>query len=229
MEVDLSLSGGHIVDIASRKQSEPVPAVRAHRPGRPRGARSGLTRERIVTAARGVFSECGYAATTFQAVAERAQLTRPAVNHYFANKQQLYAAVLAEYSQIIVAAIDAARTQTGLLQRLSSLTTQLHRGERAAAAFVVTAVLDAQRHPELRDLAQGLEAPAREFLTGALTEAIDQGELVTASDVSTLTEMVLAVLWGIGFYVAFVGGYEESEAVIAHVNAMLAQQLWQLR
>ena len=40
-------------------------------------------------AAREVFSELGYDAATFQAIAIRADLTRPAINHYFASKRVL--------------------------------------------------------------------------------------------------------------------------------------------
>ncbi len=45
-------------------------------------------------AAREVFSELGYDAATFQAIAIRADLTRPAINHYFASKRLLYQEVV---------------------------------------------------------------------------------------------------------------------------------------
>ena len=212
-----------------------IPSVREaafRRLGRPRGAKSGLTRERIVTAAVGVFGEFGYHATTFQAVAERAQLTRPAINHYFSNKDLLYQAVLEQTSALFAGAIDRARTQSTLIGQLSSVILsfgQLGEQHRTASAFAVTAVLDAQRHPELQVLVGDIQGPARAFLAGALTEAIERGELVTAAKVADLTEMLLAVLWGIGFYVALVGDREASARVIASVQALLAQQLWQLR
>lgn len=209
-----------------------MPGTAVHRPGRPRGVRSGLTRQRIVTAARSVFSECGYDATTFQAVATRADLTRPAINHYFANKQLLYRAVLEQAESLVGRAVDRARTEVDLVAQLSAFTlsaAQLDEGDRTAAAFVVTAVLDAQRHPELQELVGDVSASTREFLGWALTAALDRGELVTDADVPALTEMLLAVLWGIGFYVAFVGDREESETVIAHVESLWAHQLWQLR
>ena len=40
-------------------------------------------------AARLVFAECGYDGATFQAIAVRADLTRPAINHYFSTKRLL--------------------------------------------------------------------------------------------------------------------------------------------
>lgn len=185
-----------------------------------------------MTAARAVFSELGYGATTFQAVASRAALTRPAVNHYFANKQLLYRAVLDEADAMVTDAVQQALTQTDLLEQLSTfvlVVAQLDQDDRTVAAFVVTAVLDAERHPELRDLVGGTSLITRDFLSGVLTAAIERGELSTEVDVGALSELLLAVLWGIGFYVAFVGDQQESAAVIAHVRLLLANQLWQLR
>lgn len=185
-----------------------------------------------MTAARGAFSELGYGATTFQAVASRAALTRPAVNHYFANKQLLYRAVLDEAEAMVTDAVQQALTQTDLLEQLSTfvlVVAQLDQDDRTVAAFVVTAVLDAERHPELRDLVGGTSLITRDFLSGVLTAAIERGELSTEVDVGALSELLLAVLWGIGFYVAFVGDQQESAAVIAHVRLLLANQLWQLR
>ncbi|BBX24546.1 TetR family transcriptional regulator [Mycolicibacter terrae] len=206
--------------------------VTLHRLGRPRGARSNVTRERIVVAASGVFGEFGYHATTFQAVAARAHLTRPAINHYFANKQLLYQAVLNRNESILDNAVERARTENSLIARLSSVIyafAQLGEEDRTAAAFAVTAVLDAQRDPELRLLVGDLQGPTRRFLTESLTEAIDRGELATSATVADLTETLLAVLWGIGFYIAALGDRDESAAVIASVQALLANRLWRIQ
>ena len=208
-----------------------VGEVAFHKLGRPRGARSNVTRERIVIAASGVFGEFGYHATTFQAIAARAHLTRPAINHYFANKQLLYQAVLNRNESILDNAVERARIEGSLVGRLSSVIyafAQLGEKDRTAAAFAVTAVLDAQRDPELRLLVGDLQGPTRRFLTESLTEAIDRGELVTAAGVGDLTETLLAVLWGIGFYMAALGDRDESAAVIACTQALLANRLWQL-
>src|SRR5690348_18145496 len=67
-----------------------VPYTATRGPGRPPAAKAAETRERIVRAAREVFSELGYDAATFQAIAIRADLTRPAINHYFASKRVLW-------------------------------------------------------------------------------------------------------------------------------------------
>ncbi|WP_156747152.1 TetR/AcrR family transcriptional regulator, partial [Mycobacterium sp. E2462] len=64
------------------------------RPGRPPAAKADETRQRIIHAARLVFSERGYDGATFQAIAARADLTRPAITPCFSSKRTLYREVL---------------------------------------------------------------------------------------------------------------------------------------
>lgn len=185
-----------------------------------------------MAAARRAFSELGYDATTFQTVAARADLTRPAVNHYFASKELLYKAVLEDAEALVARAVEMAREHPDLMSQLSSFVVtvaQLEEDDRTAAAFAVTAVLDAERHPELQPLIGGVSVSTREFLAEALAAAVDRGELTTEQPTAALAEMLLAVLWGIGFYIAFVGDRAESAAVITNVHELLAHQLWQLR
>ena len=66
------------------------------RTGSSPAAKAAETRERIIRAAREVFSELGYDAATFQAIAVRADLTRPAINHYFASKRVLWGEVVGQ-------------------------------------------------------------------------------------------------------------------------------------
>lgn len=183
-------------------------------------------------AARSVFGELGYDATTFQAIARRADLTRPAVNHYFASKELLYRAVLEDVAALVRSGVDQAWGQIDLAAQLSAFVgamVQLDDDDRTGAAFAVTAVLDAARHPELRQSSDVLAAITREFLTRAVTAAIARGDLTTAETVPRLVEMLMAMLWGIGFYVAFVGDHEASAGVVAMLQALLMQELWQLR
>ena len=51
-----------------------------------------------------MFSERGYDAATFQAIAIRADLTRPAINHYFSSKQLLYREVVDRTNELVVTA-----------------------------------------------------------------------------------------------------------------------------
>src|ERR1700759_455288 len=79
-----------------------VPYIATRGPGRPPAAKAAETRERIVRAAREVFSELGYDAATFQEIAVRADLTRPAINHYFKSKRVLYQVVVERTNELVV-------------------------------------------------------------------------------------------------------------------------------
>lgn len=183
-------------------------------------------------AAREVFGELGYDAATFQAIAIRADLTRPAINHYFASKRVLWAEVIAQTNATIVSAgISKAREQASLVDRLSTfllVTTQAEAEDRSAAAFLVTSVLESQRHPELGDDEHDSLKCSREFVTWAVNDAIARGELKTDTDVGHLVEMLVAVLWGMGFYAGFVGSRDELGAVVHELELLLANKLWKL-
>lgn len=209
-----------------------VPYTATRGPGRPPAAKAAETRERIVRAAREVFSELGYDAATFQAIAIRADLTRPAINHYFASKRVLYAEVVEKTNEMVVAAgMAKADGQTSLLKRLSaffSAAMQADSRDRSAAAFLVTSVLESQRHPELsRDEHNSLKT-SRAYVTWAVTEALQSGELTTDTDVPTLVEMLVAVMWGMGFYAGYVGGHDELGNIVDKLELLLANKLWKI-
>lgn len=209
-----------------------VPHTASRGPGRPPAAKAAETRERIIKAAREVFSELGYDAATFQAIAVRADLTRPAINHYFASKQVLWREVVEQTNATVVSAGRArAEGETNLLNRLSAYFTaaiQADSEDRSAAAFLVTSVLESQRHPELGGDEHDPLKNSREFIAWAVKDAIERGELSTDTDVKHLVEMLVAVMWGMGFYAGFVGTHEELTAVVHKLELLMANKLWQL-
>lgn len=198
-------------------------------PGRPPAAKAAETRKRILNAAREVFSERGYDAATFQAIAVRADLTRPAINHYFANKRVLYWQVLDETNNGMVAAsARRARKETTLTSRVTAFlegTIQAELENRAASAFLIAATLESHRHPELSRPGSDSVSATRTFLLWAINDGIRSGELSPVTDAVALTEMLLAVLLGMGFYAGFIGGRHEFDAIIEQLKLLLAQSL----
>ncbi len=179
-----------------------------------------------------MFSELGYDAATFQAIAIRADLTRPAINHYFASKRVLWGEVVEQTNaNVVEAGIARAKERTALIERLAAfltVATQADSDNRAAAAFLVTSVLETQRHPELvTDDGDPLKN-SRDFVSWAVTDAITRGELSTDTDVEHLVEMLVAVLWGMGFYAGFVGDRSELGSVVHKLELLLANKLWTL-
>jgi AcrR family transcriptional regulator len=210
-----------------------VPQHTASRgPGRPPAAKAAETRERIVQAAREVFSELGYDAATFQAIAIRADLTRPAINHYFASKRVLWSEVVEQTNaQVVSAGMVRAQSETGLLRRLTSYFSaaiQADSEDRSAAAFLVTSVLEAQRHPELNGDEHDSLKNSRAFVAWAVNDAIERGELTTDTDANYLVEMLVAVMWGMGFYAGFVGNHDELASVMHKFELLMANKLWNL-
>lgn len=201
--------------------------------GRPRAANGAETRERIVNAARRVFSELGYDASTFQAIAERADLTRPAINHYFANKRELYRHVLETTNAALIdAGVAAASGQTTLMNKLSAVLggmLEAHREIDCAAAFLVTSMLEAYRHPELKKDDYAPREAIRAFLDDAVNEAVADGQLDDATDASALVEMLLVIMFGMGFYAGFVGSDDEVAAVVDRLSRLLSSDLWNLQ
>jgi AcrR family transcriptional regulator len=70
--------------------------------------RSDATVEELLTAARALFAADGYAATSLDAVCERAGVTKGALYHHFSGKQQLFGAVYAREQQRLADAVSAA-------------------------------------------------------------------------------------------------------------------------
>ena len=202
----------------------------SRRPGRPPAAKADETRKRIVNAAREVFSERGYDGATFQAIAVRADLTRPAINHYFSSKRVLYRAVVDQSNDVVVnAGIERARAETTTMGRLSafiSVAMQAETENRSTAAFLVTAVMESQRHPELTTAESDPLRISREFLTWAVKDAIERGELSGGTDVPSLVETLLAVLCGVGFYAGYIRSYKEMQTITESLQELLSGRLW---
>jgi TetR/AcrR family transcriptional regulator, repressor for uid operon len=198
-------------------------------PGRPPAAKAAETRQRILRAAREVFSERGYGAATFQAIAVRADLTRPAINHYFANKRVLYWQVLEETTDAVIAtSTQRARREPTLAGRVSAFIEGTREAEiknPTAAAFLITATLEAQRHPEIsRPHADPVRA-TREFLVWAINDAIERGELKPDTDAAALAAVLLSVLLGVGFYAGYVSTGHEFNKITDQLKQLLASSL----
>jgi TetR/AcrR family transcriptional regulator, repressor for uid operon len=207
-----------------------MPPTASRRPGRPPAAKADDTRKRILHAARQVFSERGYEGATFQAIAVRADLTRPAINHYFSSKRLLYREVVNQTSKLVVAAsIERANLENTLMGRLTAFISAAVRANSenpSASAFLITNVLESQRHPELSAAENDTVRISREFLVRAVSDAIERGELAPDIDASALVETLLVVLCGVGFYAGYVRSYEEMLAVTDVLRQLLEGALW---
>ena len=185
-------------------------------PGRPPAAKSAQTRDRILRAAREVFSEWGYDAATFQEIAVRAELTRPAINHYFPSKRHLFIEVLEHANETVIVGIKAAQGEQTFVERMQTFmgaTARAQGNDPSVSAFLVVSVLEARRRPDLGIYDHDSLQYTRDFIAVAVRDAIANGELRSETDVDKLSETIVAFLWGLGFYGAFVGDFDQRVAV----------------
>ncbi len=105
---------------------------------------------------------------------------------------------------VIATSIDQAKRETTLLRPVSvfiNLAMQAHSANPSApfvSAFLVTNVLESQRHPELSCTENDAVRLSRDFLSWAVKDAIECGELASYIDAYPLTETLLVVLCGVG-------------------------------
>lgn len=199
------------------------------RPGRPPAAKADETRRRIIQAARLVFSERGYDGATFQAIAARADLTRPAINHYFSSKRALYREVLDDTNKFVIGAgIKQAEQETTLAAQLTAFISEATRANAenpAGSAFLISGVLESQRHPDLAGTENDSVRIAREFLVRVVNGAIERGEIVTDIDTSALVEMQLVLVCGVGLYAGYIESPEQLLALTGVMRRLLESTL----
>lgn len=70
------------------------PAAEPRRRGRPSGPPSGVTKDRILAAAREEFSARGYDKTSVRSIGRAAGVDAALVHHYFGTKEQIFAAAI---------------------------------------------------------------------------------------------------------------------------------------
>lgn len=201
-------------------------------PGRPPASNAADTRARILRAARAVFSEVGYDAATFQAIADRADLTRPAINHYFSGKAELYREVLRQTNEIFVE-WSARRSQdevtlAGKIRAYISSGLESLEEERSAAAFLITSVVEAQRHPELVDPRDDTNQGTLAFVLSAIKTAVASGDVSPDVDVESVADMLVSLLWGMTIYGGFVGDQERLEQISERFLELLSGHPWRV-
>jgi AcrR family transcriptional regulator len=199
------------------------------RPGRPPAATAGAARQRIIRAARLVFSARGYDGATLQDIAARADLSRPAINHYFSSKRALYREVLVETNECVIGAgVKHADIENSLVARLMAFISAAMRAgseTSAGSAFLVTSLLESQRHPELVGTENDPLWIIREVLTRFVNDAIERGELAADIDASALVEPLLVVGCGVGVYAGYVRTYPEMVAMTRMLRQLVERAL----
>lgn len=204
--------------------------VRRRGRGRPSGSDGSATRNKILHAAREVFSEMGYESATFKDIAERAEVTRTNVNHYFGNKEELYRTLFeATRDGVVAVGLAEAEAESDFFERLASFlreAVQVDSADRTYARFIASSLFDSFRNPEFRDRGQGQLDDVRRFIADSINAAVAEGQLRADIDVEAVTEMLVAVMWGMSMYAGFIGTHDQLESVVDHFVRLVAGTLW---
>jgi TetR/AcrR family transcriptional repressor of uid operon len=194
------------------------------RPGRPTAITGDVTRSQIIRSARRVFAELGYQATTFTAIADRAELTRPCISYHFATKRMLYRMVgVHVVSEVIAVSIAEARRQSGLIAKISGFIASLEQADielPGSLAFLVTSLIDGQRDESLRDEFSWSIDDLRQFLDEVISDAVQDGELPAVAGRAELVEMLLALVCGVLLQA------DGRRTLATHICRLLTGDLW---
>ncbi len=169
--------------------SQPIAAgseVRAQ-PGQggKRRAQAARRREQLLEAALALFSEHGYRGTSVRDITRRAGVTEAVLYHYFANKADLWTAVLTTYAPFsrvsdILAETDAAPVE----ESLRALGNELLRLLRAREKLMLALVSEAPTEPDVARVLDGFLRGVTDEIGRALARRQERGEI--APDIDTL-------------------------------------------
>lgn len=195
------------------------------RRGRPVGSDSAETRSRILRAARRVINERGYHAATFQAIAVTAELSRPTLHYYFASREEIFEALLADVSGVMADCIAKAERHDRLVDQLSALVKAIQDvdvRDHSTLAFLVSARLEASRNPELQ---YDGDAVMREFIATLVDAAADRGELPEHVSSKSVVDLLHSVVWGMGFYAGVVNDADKTHEITKLLSRVFSHGL----
>jgi AcrR family transcriptional regulator len=168
---------------------------------RTQAERSATTRAALLTAARALFAERGYAATGREDIAAAAGVTRGALYHHFPNKEAVFRAVFedleAEMMEHVIVAADKATDPLGQIR----LGTEAYLDAALDPAVQRILLTDAPAVLPLAVRHEVAEAHVMGAIRLVLTEAIKTGQ-VAKQPVEPLPRMLMAALHEAAIYVA---------------------------
>ncbi|MCC6315466.1 MAG: TetR/AcrR family transcriptional regulator [Thermomicrobiales bacterium] len=194
-------------------------------PAGTRRARAERRREQLLEAALAIFSERGYRAASVREITRAAGVTEAVLYHYFANKVDLWTAVLAAYAPFgRVGSILAAATDEPAEATLGRLGRELLRLLHEREQLVLTLVSEAPAEPEVAAvLGRFLDEVAAEVAEFLTTRRVD-GEVAADADpvaAARVFQGALLVHFLTSSLGAGPGAAEPDEAAVARLVGML--------
>jgi len=165
------------------------------------------TRQALVAAARDRFGEQGYAATSIDEIVRQAGVTKGALYHHFADKDDLFRAVLedvkAEGTRVVAEAFLEATTEPDALDTVT----------RGCLAFIDVHLDPAVQRIAILDARAVLDATTRRELDARYEVAVIRGALRRAVNLGVIDPQPLGPLAHV-----IAGGLSEACALLAEAD-----------
>lgn len=159
-------------------------------------AEAAQTREALLQAALQSFGEVGWKASTFESVAERAGVTRGALNHHFRSKRALLAEALdwgwSDYGSRLFSTELVEASGEEFLTSLLRTFIALLNSDKEFRSLASTTVLTAPQALEASDAKSNALDEWRDTITAAVRREM-QGSL----DAETIAGLTIAILQGL--------------------------------
>jgi len=151
------------------------------------------TREKVLQAARDMFVERGYEGATIRDIARAAGMSTGAVFASFADKPELFDAILSEdFAALFDPMRDAAATAPSARDALVAMFSAAYRAHTAQLPLIQAALAASwTRTPEAEQLRRESLRPLRALVMEVLERGVERGELTRRFDLRLVSD----VLW----------------------------------
>ena len=207
-------------------------AAPAHSPnlGRPVGANSDETRQRILEAAMRCVADVGYSRATIREIAREAQMTSGSLYHYFPNKAELVRATFDEVATIAVPRLMFAVEQnTSALDKLMAVldeSMRLMREYPLAVAFDRAIRAESPQRLNLPADSDKMFVAFRNLIQQIIEQAAGEKALGPGIDIEAAVSAVFMIFRGLNDYAGSAPPADEYHATVDGLKALLRGQLF---
>ena len=168
-----------------------TPAIRPQKMTR-RAMAKQQTREKVLQAARDLFIERGYEGATIRDIARAAGMSTGAVFASFADKTELFDAILNDdFAALLDPMQDAFAASTTAKEALVGMFGAAYRAHSAQLPLIQAALAASwTRTPEAERLRRETLRPIRSLVVQALERGVERGELVGKFDLRLISDMI---------------------------------------
>lgn len=198
--------------------------------GRPVGANSEETRQRILEATMRCVADVGYARATIREIAREAQMTSGSLYHYFPNKAELVKATFDEVAAIAVPRLaQAAGKSDSVLDKLMAVLDESQRVIQdypMAVAFDRAVRAESPQHLRLADDSNALFGAFRDLIQEILRQGAKDKVLGPGVDPDSAANAVFVIFRGLNEYSRTTPPEEEYRATVEGLKQLLRGQLF---